>query len=114
MLNYEGFVEENSETYYVSAGMTWRGGLTKIDGAYYYFSTTNGKMAVNVTRLVAGNCIDASASDMKEGTYTFGADGKMVIVTKEGFIDGYYYVNGEIQKIFSVSELEAYLASKGK
>ena len=67
--------------YYYVNGEIQKTGLTKVGEDYYYFSTTNGKMAVSVTRQVAHNCIDASAKDRftETGTYTFGADGKMKI-----------------------------------
>ena len=99
-------ISEAGATYYIVNGATQLTGLTKIGNDYYYFSTTNGKMATNVTRLVAGNCIDASAKDRfnGDGTYTFGADGKMVIEEieepekKNGIIGGYYYVDDVIQK----------------
>ena len=99
-------ISEAGATYYIVNGATQLTGLTKVGNDYYYFSTTNGKMATNVTRLVAGNCIDASAEDRfnGDGTYTFGADGKMVIEEieepekKNGIIGGYYYVDDVIQK----------------
>ena len=58
---------------------------------YYYFSTTNGKMAVNVTRIVALDCVDSSAAGYltKNTELTFGADGKMVINC--GPVGGYFY-----------------------
>ena len=56
-------------------------GLTKLGDDYYYFSTSDGKMAANVTRQVAHNRIHASAKDRftQTATFTFGADGKMVL-----------------------------------
>ncbi|MBR6551962.1 MAG: hypothetical protein IKT89_03880 [Clostridia bacterium] len=76
-----GFVKESDgNTYYYVNGVALKTGLTKIDGAYYYISTTNGKVAINVTRQVAYNCIDDSAKDKytKTATFTFDADGKMI------------------------------------
>ncbi len=95
--------------YYYINDVIQKTGLTKIGDDYYYFSTTNGKMAVSVTRQVAYNCIDTSAMDRftKTETFTFGADGKMIIedevipeepAKKNGIIDGYYYINDVIQK----------------
>ncbi|MBR6551961.1 MAG: hypothetical protein IKT89_03875, partial [Clostridia bacterium] len=60
-----GFVKESDgNTYYYVDGVALKTGLTKINGAYYYISTTNGKVAINVTRQVAYNCIDVSAKDI--------------------------------------------------
>ena len=92
--------------YYYVDDVMQKTGLTKVGDDYYYFSTTDGKMAVSVTRQIAYNRIDASAMDRftKTGTYTFGADGKMIIeeeeepAKKNGIIDGYYYINDVIQK----------------
>ncbi|MDO4419420.1 MAG: hypothetical protein Q4B92_03560, partial [Ruminococcus sp.] len=100
-----GFVTEaDGNLYYYESDVIVKTGLTKIDGNYYYLSTTNGKVAVNVTRQVAYNCIDDSAKDRftTTGIYTFGADGKMVLEKREGFVKEngnlYYYVNDELMK----------------
>jgi len=93
-------------TYYIIEGKTQMTGLTKIGDDYYYLSTTDGKMAVNVTRQVAYNRIDVSAQDRftETGTYTFREDGRMILEEaeepskKNGIIDGYYYINDVIQK----------------
>jgi glucan-binding YG repeat protein len=76
-------------------------GLIKVDGAYYYFSTTNGMMYKNGSRYVAQDCIlHESVQGMKAGIYTFGADGKMVVEEdKNGIVGNYYYENGVIQKV---------------
>ncbi|MDO4419419.1 MAG: phosphodiester glycosidase family protein, partial [Ruminococcus sp.] len=53
----DGFVTgEDGNLYYYVNDVLMKTGLTKIDGNYYYISTTNGKVAVNVTRQVAYNC----------------------------------------------------------
>ncbi len=100
-----GFVtESDGNLYYYESDVVVKTGLTKIDGNYYYLSTTNGKVAVNVTRQVAYNCIDDSAKDRftTTGIYTFGADGKMVIEKREGFVEEngnlYYYENDTLVK----------------
>ena len=97
-------------TCYVVDGDTQMTGLTKVGEDYYYFSTTNGAMAADITRVVAYNRIDESAKDRftETATFTFGADGKMVLPTepnpdpepevKNGIIDGYYYIDGVMQK----------------
>ena len=56
-------------------------GLTKVGDDIYYFSTTNGQMSRNKTRLVyyfADNCKEYPLG----GTYTFDADGKLTSYTK--------------------------------
>ena len=74
----DGFVTEGGALYYYVNGVKIQSGLTKIGNDYYYLSTTNGKVAVSVTRYVAADCIDESASNITKGTYTFGADGKLI------------------------------------
>ena len=87
--------------YYYVDDVIQKVGLIKIDGAVYYFSTTNGVMYKSGTRYVAQDCIlHESVKDMKAGTFTFGADGKMVIEeAKNGIVGNYYYVDGIIQKV---------------
>ncbi len=109
-INDTGFYTDSAtyNTCYLIDGKTQMTGFTKIGDDYYYFSTTNGKMAVNVTRVVAIDCVDSSAVGyITENTkLTFGADGKLVVeepeepeeIKKNGIIDGYYYVDDVIQK----------------
>ena len=62
--------------YYYINGVIQKTGLTKVGDDYYYFSTTNGIMRRNQTKAVyyfADNC------DLGVGTYTFGADGKVIL-----------------------------------
>ncbi len=93
------FIIDGGYTYYLINGVFQKTGLTKVGDKYYYFSTTNGKMAVNVTRYVAYDCIHESASKFVAGTYTFTADGSMQVEeAKNGIIDGYYYIDGVMQK----------------
>ena len=65
--------------YYYVNDVIQKIGLFKLDGNYYYASTTNGKLAVNVYRQVAADCVHESAKDMGAGFYTFDAEGKLVI-----------------------------------
>ena len=67
--------------YYYVDGVIQKTGLTKVEDDIYYFSTTNGKMTRSQTRLVyyfADNC----AGYPNGGSYTFGADGKLISYTK--------------------------------
>ena len=81
--------------YYYIDGEIQKPGLIQIDGAYYYFSTTNGVMSRNVTKMIYR--IHESC-DLPQGEYTFGADGKIIFPTKNGIVGDYYYVDDVIQK----------------
>ena len=61
--------------YYYIDGEIQKTGLIKIGEDYYYFSTTNGVMSRNVTKMIYR--IHESC-DLPKGEYTFGADGKIV------------------------------------
>jgi glucan-binding YG repeat protein len=60
--------------YYYIDGVIQKTGLTKVGNDYYYFSTTNGKMRKNQT----SQC-NFTVCDLPLGTYTFGADGKIIL-----------------------------------
>lgn len=91
-----GFVSSNGSKYYVINGRAdTKKGLFELDGSYYYVKS-------NYT-IVCGTSYYVSNTNslMPAGTYTFDADGKMVIETpstKNGLIkengDLYYYVDG--------------------
>ena len=47
---------------------------------------------------------------LKPGYYEFDAEGKMVITeVKEGVIDGYLYIDGEMQKAYQLVEFENHI-----
>ena len=84
-----GIVEKEGILYYYENGKGAEKGLICIDGDYY-FTVYKGKVAVNTTiKTWMTNC------DLPNGTYEFGADGKMLngIVDKDGVL--YYYENGQ-------------------
>ena len=91
-----GFVSSNGSKYYVINGRAdTKKGLFELDGSYYYVKS-------NYT-IVCGTSYYVSNTNslMPAGTYTFDADGKMVIETpgtKNGLVkengDLYYYVDG--------------------
>ena len=84
--------------YYYVDGVIQKPGLIKIGEDYYYFSTTNGVMSRNVTKMIYR--IHESC-DLPQGEYTFDADGKVVFPEPEvqnGIVGDYYYINGVIQK----------------
>ena len=67
-----GIVEENGKKYWVVDGMNAYGGLMLIDGAYYYARTYG--------EIVCGRDYGISKTNglLPVGSYTFGADGKMI------------------------------------
>jgi len=90
--NYTGAYELDGNTYYIANGVS-RFGMFEYDGAYYYAGASNYFAAVkNTTR----NC-DVNYKLLPDGTYTFGADGKMVdkaLYTVNGNL--YYFELGNI------------------
>ena len=90
-----GLYPENGRLYYYVNDVKTHAGLIQIDGDYYYITTS--------CFAVAGCDYYVSNTNglMDKGTYTFGADGKMVVPepdTRTGVYeeDGelYYYLNG--------------------
>ena len=80
-------VEENGTLYYYKDGKrTASAGIVLFNGDYYYID--GGAKAVTNTTLWINN----TNGYWPAGSYTFGADGKMVIY--DGIANGYYYVDG--------------------
>jgi glucan-binding YG repeat protein len=87
MIRTTELVNENGTLYYYRDGKrTGNVGLLQIDGEYYYIGS--GAIAV-ADRIV---WVEKTNGLKPVGTYTFGADGKMVRFN--GVVDGYYYVDG--------------------
>ncbi len=86
----QGIVDKNGVLYYYELGKPVERGLFKIGNDYYY-SQFDGKLITGKKYYVWKH--DAT-SDLTNGTYEFGADGRMLqgIVDKNGVL--YYYVNG--------------------
>ncbi len=82
------FVTDNG-TYYLEDGYAKHKGLVLVNGDYYYFGSS--RMAA-----VGDHYVDKTNGLLDAGTYTFGADGKMV--KKNGIVGDYYYIDGVIQK----------------
>ncbi len=84
MLNgfHNGFYYENNVIMYGK-------GLVKVDGDYYYINMS-GKAFVGSVGVTA----EKTNGLMAPGKYTFGVDGKMVILN--GFKNGFYYENNVI------------------
>jgi len=80
-------VNENGTLYYYENGMRKStAGLVLLDGDYYYIGS--GAVAYANTSV----WVEKNNGLKPKGTYTFDAEGKMVI--HNGVVDGYYYVDG--------------------
>lgn len=86
----DGIVNKNGALYYYLNGRPNTAGLIEINGEYYFVNGSNGEVCVNESRYVW-----QTNGLIPEGTYEFGADGKMLdgIVNKNGVL--YYYVTGK-------------------
>ena len=90
----QGIVKEDGKVmYYVNGKPAYAGLVRDTDGSYYYISGSTLSAVTNTTRYIS------FTNDLvPEGTYSFGADGKMI--TKVGVVkdtDGNirYYVDGK-------------------
>ena len=88
MLN--GIIERDGKLYYYEMGRPKAAGLVEVDGDYYFAGGENGEILVNVKQYTWAN-----STSLPNGTYEFGADGKMLngIVEKDGTL--YYYEMGK-------------------
>ena len=91
----DGLVYENGRYYYYVNDVKTHAGLIEIDGAYYYINSSG--FAVTSCDYYVSN----TNGRMDKGTYTFGADGKMIVPepdTRTGLFEEvgelYYYVDG--------------------
>ena len=92
----DGIVEEDGSLYYYKNGSRYYAGLINIDGSYYYVKTSG--------EVVHGQkyWITKTNGLMKEASYEFGADGKMVVdeSVKDGIVKEngslYYYKDGKL------------------
>ncbi len=91
-----GIVAENGSLYYYVDGVITYAGLIEIDGSYYYVKT-NGEVVHG-----RNYWITKTNGLMKEASYTFDEDGKMVVpeVVKNGIVEEngslYYYADGKL------------------
>ena len=74
VLQINGFVEVNGDTYYYYEDCTLAKGFTKIGDDYYLFNTGSGKMYKDATMWVPAN-----SYGIEPGMYYFGVGGKMVV-----------------------------------
>ena len=92
----DGIVKEDGSLYYYKNGSRYYAGLINIGGSYYYVKTSG--------EVVHGQkyWITKTNGLMKEASYEFGADGKMVVdeSVKDGIVEEngslYYYKDGKL------------------
>ncbi len=84
-----GVVEKNGVLCYYENGRPKIAGLVDVDGALYFACGKNGEVATGSAYVWNGNAI------LPNGTYEFGADGKILngVVDKDGVLC--YYENGQ-------------------
>ncbi len=75
--------------------------LVEFEGNYYFVNDYN-KVAKNTTIYLTDKF--TAAYDLPAGSYSFGADGKMVI--KHGVFGDYLYLNGVKQKAYLLAEID--------
>ena len=85
----DGIVDKDGVLCYYENGQPKAAGLVEINGDYYFAYGKKGEVAIGETYVWQGNDI------LPNGTYEFGADGKMLdgIVDKDGVLC--YYENGQ-------------------
>ena len=93
MIRTNGLVNEDGGIYYYVDGNRFYAGLIEIDGDYYYVRTS-GQVATNTNYWIS-----KTNGLMAEGSYEFGADGKMILAAaQDGIVEVggklYYYVDG--------------------
>ncbi len=77
--------------------------IIEFEGAYYYVSNYN-KYLVNQRVFVEERLLEGTP--FKAGYFTFGADGKMVVLNGPNEEDGYFYINGIKQRAYQLIEFE--------
>ena len=87
MIRFTGIRNENGTLYYYKDGKrTASAGMIEFEGEYYYIDGA----AKAVTNTIIW--INKTNGYKPAGSYTFGADGKMI--RYNGVVNGYYYVDG--------------------
>ena len=88
--------------------------LVEFEGSLYFISDAH-KVAVSTSLylnedFVANVKVPGTDKALKPGYYEFDAEGKMVITeVKEGVIDGYLYIDGEMQLAYQLVEFENHI-----
>ena len=114
LCNYNGITNVDGKLrYYKDAQLMLGLGLTEVDGKFIYVRS-NGELVVNGQYWVGQNDLDIAT-----GMYSFDENGYMINpidATKNGVIDGYYYVNGKpyYAGLIEYNDSYIYVASSGK
>ena len=88
--------------------------LVEFEGSLYFISDAH-KVAVSTSLylnedFVAGVMVPGTDKALKPGYYEFDAEGKMLIPeVKEGVIDGYLYIDGELQLAYQLVEFDNHM-----
>ena len=93
-----GICDGDGSRFYYIDGVKVGEGLIMVDGSYYYARTSTAEIVRNRSYWVT----KTNGLPIKEGTYKFDADGRMII---NGFVEyggfTYYYDNGTLAKGFT-------------
>ena len=93
-----GICDGDGSRFYYIDGVKVGEGLIMVDGSYYYARTSTAEIVRNRSYWVT----KTNGLPIKEGTYKFDADGRMII---NGFVEyngfTYYYDNGKLAKGFT-------------
>ena len=93
-----GICDGDGSRFYYIDGVKVGEGLIMVDGSYYYARTSTAEIVRNRSYWVT----KTNGLPVKEGTYKFDADGRMII---NGFVEyngfTYYYDNGTLAKGFT-------------
>ena len=93
-----GICDGDGSRFYYIDGVKVGEGLIMVDGSYYYARTSTAEIVRNRSYWVT----KTNGLPVKEGTYKFDADGRMII---NGFVEyngfTYYYDNGKLAKGFT-------------
>ena len=105
-----GFVDG---VYYEDDKIAYGKGLVCVEGDYYYI-TSNGTYFVGKITITAEKM---NGYEFAPGDYTFEDNGKMDTTVKNGFVGGYYYVDGKIaygKGLVYTNDAYYYITSKGE
>ena len=97
--------------YYVDGTIKKGAGVIKLDGSYYYIGQ-RGQVYANGSLYLKAEMTNGY---FPAGRYTFAADGKIVL--KQGIVDGFYYIDGVLQKNAGVIKLDGsyyYIGQRGQ
>ena len=97
--------------YYIDGVVQKSAGVVKIDNSYYYIGQRG--------QVYKGSSLYLNAEMTNglfpAGVYSFDADGKMIL--KQGIVDGYYYIDGVVQKgagVIKIGDSFYYIGQRGQ